>query len=135
MKIILATFLFAISAQSFAADLSFKVIRGDDATIPNGDFGNVTTKWLPDGSLEVHAWTTETPESSVIDSPASVDSSHPGFLYLTFREKHTPTSPDAPVVFCESVVELIFTVKNLPRTAYTVIVESASGYKPIRVEG
>ena len=138
MRTIFAILLLLVASEAYASDLSFKVLRDDAASIPEGNFGQVRAKWLSDGSLEVRAWTTETAHSSVIDSPASIDAVVDlKTIYLTYRVALKPQDPDpdAPVVFCESIVELVFTVTGLERADYKIIVENASPREAVHAEG
>ena len=135
MRIFLALCLLLLASEASASGLAFQVLRGSAASIPDGNIYEVRTKWLSDGSLEVRTWTTETAHSSVLDSPASLNAVDPGTIYLTYREDKKPEDPDAPVVFCESIVELVFTISGLERADYKVIVESASPLNPVLAEG
>ena len=135
MKLFFALCLLLLTSEATGSELAFKVLRGAAATIPDGNIYQVRAKWLSDGSLEVRTWTTETAHSSVLDSPASLNAVDPGTIYLTYREDKKPEDPDAPVVFCESIVELVFTISGLERADYKVIVESASPLKPVLAEG
>jgi hypothetical protein len=137
MKAFVLAAVFFVASPAFAQSMEFNVLRGNCAGGP-GDLAEVQkiqSAWLPDGSLEISAWDSETQEHSVVDGSGILDLSRPGLIRLVYQSTFTPIPPDAPVVFCEDFVRLKFLIHGVERADYEITVERSKLLHQSSVEG
>lgn len=127
MKILLTIVALMFSQSVFAQQLEFKVLRGSCASAPEdlSELTKIQSSWLPDGTLEISTWDTESQEETVIDGSGSLDVSRPDIIRLIYQSKVTPLPPNAPVVMCEDFIKLKFSITGLKRSDYEITVEKS----------
>ena len=120
MRLLLAALLFVCLPAS-AEEVDFQVKRGSCAGGPDdrSDLSQAEVLWVGPDILQVAVWDTETQQRKVADGSGTA-TVKPGTVVLSYGTTFTPLPEDAPVVFCEDFVRVIFTVKGLPRAAYRV---------------
>lgn len=137
MKALILAAAFFVACPAFAQSLEFSVLRGDCAGGPDdlAQLQQIQSAWLPDGTLEVTSWDSETQEHSVVDGSGAMDLSNDGVIRLIYQSKFTPIPPDSPVVFCEDFVRLKFLIRGIKRTEYEITVEKSRLLLRSSVEG